>query len=634
MSDIIQLLPDSIANQIAAGEVIQRPASVVKELLENSIDAKATEVNLIVKDAGKTLIQVIDNGLGMSETDARMSLERHATSKIRSAEDLFSIRTMGFRGEALASIASIAHLEMRTKKEDLEVGSLLSVEGSVVKCQEPVQTKTGTNIQVKNLFFNVPARRKFLKSHNVETRHIIDEFERVALVHPEIKFTFHHNDNELFVLEKGNFRKRIVSIFGKKYNQQLVPVEEATNLVKISGFIVKPEAARKTRGEQFFFVNNRFIKSHYLHHSIQEAMDELIPKGYHPGYFLNLEVPSDFIDINIHPTKTEIKFEDERAIYAILNSAVKQAIGKFNVAPSLDFERETSFNTPVYNGDRPLKMPEVKVNPNFNPFDEEKKKSFSGGRPVESPQQKSNRENWEKLYRSNASLNQFNLENQLPTLPTEEKEDTTLQQREEQRISSGFDQQEEHTGTNESKTIQLHKKYIMAQIRSGFVIIHQSRAHERILYEEYIKAMAMNSGWSQQQLFPQTVTFNVGDADMITELMSELQSIGFDISAFGKNTFVIQGLPAYATEYDPKELLESVIEHYKSSMQSLKLDKKEAFARSLARKTAIKSGKILAPEEMTKLIDELFACENPYTTPSGKTIVSTITLDELNKRFQ
>ena len=625
MADLIQLLPDSIANQIAAGEVIQRPASVVKELLENSVDSGATSVQLIVKDAGKTLVQVIDNGSGMTETDARMSLERHATSKIRKAEDLFSIRTMGFRGEALASVASISQLDIKTRVEKRDLGTHIEVEGSKVNLQEPVQTPVGTSIAVKNLFFNVPARRKFLKSHNVETRHIIDEFERVALVHPEIEFSFHHNNNELFRLPKANFRQRAVGIFGKRYNQLLVPVEETTNLVKISGFLVKPEAAKKTRGEQFFFVNQRFIKSSYLHHAIQNALSELIPKGYHAGYFLLLEVEPDFIDINIHPTKTEIKFEDERAIYAILNSSVKQAIGKFNVAPSLDFDQETSFNTTALKPGQEVRMPQVKINQDYNPFEEEKKDAARFNRPLESPQQRSNRENWEKLYTEH------------PFLQQRGKSEATFHRQQPQEtistVSSDFSSTTEAGSQGEGKTVQLHKKFILAQIRSGFVLIHQHRAHERILFEKYIQALSRNTGWSQQQLFPQNVEFNTNDAEMIRSLLEELQAIGFDINEFGKNTFVIQGMPTYAADQDPKELLEGVIEDFKQNEQKLNVEKKESFARSLARKTAIKAGKTLNIEEMQAIIDELFGCENPYTTPSGKTIVSTVTLDELNKRF-
>lgn len=633
MADIIQLLPDTIANQIAAGEVIQRPSSVVKELLENSVDAGSSEINLIVKDAGKTLIQIIDNGCGMSETDARMCLERHATSKIREANDLFSIRTMGFRGEAMASIASIAHLELKSKLTGSELGTKITVEAGEVVDQEPCQVKEGTSIAVKNLFFNIPARRKFLKSNAVEIRHIIDEFERVALAHPDIKMTFHHNDNELFHVERGSFRQRIVGLFGKKYNEKLAPIEQETNLVNISGFICKPEGAKKTRGEQFFFVNKRFIKSHYLNHAIQEAMKELLPQGYYPGYYIMLEVSPDFIDVNIHPTKTEIKFEDEKAIYSIINSSVKQSMGQYNISPTLDFEQESSFDVPPISPGTTIQMPQIKVNQSFNPFDEEKKKSTPSFRPSMTPQDKNNKENWESLYKSSTpTWNPSDFETEIEDEEEDDAEFDFGGKSETQNVPSNINT-DKIDQSSEKLTIQLHTKYILSHIKSGFMVIHQSRAHERILYEQYIVALANNNGGSQQQLFPQTVEFNTVDAELIRELKPELQSTGFDIEDFGNNSFVIQGLPAYATDGNPKELLEGIIEHFKNNLIKLKLSKQEAFARSMARKTAIRQGKKLEQAEMTALIDELFACENPYTTPSGKNIIITLTLDELDKRF-
>ena len=638
MADIIQLLPDSIANQIAAGEVIQRPASVVKELLENSVDAGASEINLIIKDGGKTLIQVIDNGCGMSETDARMALERHATSKIRKADDLFAIRTMGFRGEALASVASIAQLEIKSKLTGTELGTKIQVEASEVISQEHCQTKTGTSIAVKNLFFNIPARRKFLKSNAVEIRHIIDEFERVSLSNPDVKLTFHHNDNELFHLERGTFRQRIVGLFGKKYNEKLAPIEQETNLVNISGFVCKPEAAKKTRGEQFFFVNKRFIKSHYLNHAIQQAMSELLPTGYHPGYFMMLEIAPDSIDINIHPTKTEIKFEDEKAIYAIINSSVKQSMGQYNIAPSLDFEQETSFNVAPVTASTPITVPQVKVNTSFNPFDTEKKTSSSSSYiPTSTPQDDNNKKNWENLYNSNTDWTSEPTKVDIASSIDDFEEDETeiefdFPKSETQNVPSEIDAP--HTeNAAPNLNIQLHQKYILSHIKSGFMLIHQSRAHERIMYEKYLVAMATNSGGSQQQLFPQTVEFSTVDAELIRELKPELRSTGFDIEDFGSNSFVIQGLPSYATDGHPKDLLEGIIEHFKNNLIKLKLSKQEAFARSMARKTAIRQGKKLEQLEMTALIDELFACENPYTTPSGKNIIVTLTLDELDKRF-
>lgn len=626
MPDIIQLLPDSIANQIAAGEVIQRPASVVKELLENAIDAGADEVNLIIKDAGKTLIQIIDNGKGMSETDVRMSIERHATSKIASASDLFELKTMGFRGEALASIASIAHLDIRTKQTDGELGTLLQIEGSDVVNQEAVTCKKGTSMSVKNLFYNVPARRKFLKSDNVEMRHIIDEFERVAIPNPHIKLTFHHNNNEIFHLEKGTFRQRIVQVFGKRYNEKLVPIEEETDIVKISGFIGKPETAKKTRGEQFFFVNHRFIKSAYLNHAIQEALEDLIPRDVYPSYFLMLDVNPSFIDVNIHPTKTEIKFEDERAIYAILRSSVRQGIGKNNVAPSLDFEQETSFNVPLH-PTGPIQMPEIKVNPNYNPFDSDNnshKPTNSGySKQQLTPQQQHNRDNWEKLYQVNPEM--------ADSVKQVFNPDSDDEQQSNHLIIPDHNQQEQPS--SKSKAFQVHAKYIIAHIKSGLVMIHQSRAHERILYERYLVAIDEQKGYSQQQLFPQTVQLQAGDAELVKSISTDLQAAGVDIREFGAQTFVIQGLPDYATNQDPQTFIDGIVEHYKNNLQELRLEKREALARSLAKRSAIKTGKVLMPEEMENLIDELFACKNPYTTPSGRTIINTFTIDQLDNIF-
>ncbi len=630
MADIIQLLPDAIANQIAAGEVIQRPASVVKELLENAIDADATSIQLIVKDAGKTLIQVIDDGKGMSETDARMSLERHATSKISSSNDLFALNTMGFRGEALASIASIAHLTIQTKRKEDQLGVKLEVEGSSVNSQEPITCKDGTSMAVKNLFFNVPARRKFLKKDSIEVRHIIDEFERVAMAYPEVKFTFHHNGNEVFHLQGGNFRQRIVQIFGKRYNERLVPITELTDIVELNGFIGKPETAKKTRGEQFFFVNNRFIKNPYLNHAIQEAMEDLLPSGSHPGYFIHLKVDPSTLDVNIHPTKTEVKFENERSIYAILRSATRQALGKHHVAPTLDFEQETSFDIPL--GSKPVVAPTITVDPTYNPFDTDKKSSTSSSgnsfKPQSTPQERHNLENWQKLYDQNPSLaSSIHIPNgndddniDLDSSNSPKQQTLTVESGQESVTSSG-------------KAFQVHGKYIIAHIKSGVMMIHQSRAHERVLYESFIRSMASRDVASQQQLFPQTVSLPAGDAAVVQELIDDLQTAGVDIRNFGAHTFIIQGLPPYATNAEPKAFLEGILEHYKNNMQGLRLSKQEALARSLAKRSGIKSGQQLSTEEMMQLIDELFACENPYSTPSGKRIINTFTIDQLDKQF-
>lgn len=603
MGNHIKLLPDSIANQIAAGEVIQRPASVVKELLENAVDAEATEINLIIKEAGKTLIQVIDNGKGMNESDARLSLERHATSKISQTNDLFDIKTMGFRGEALASIASISHLEIKTKSRDEDLGTRIIVEGSTVKKQEPCQTKNGSSFAVKNLFYNVPARRKFLKSERAELRHIIDEFERVALPNPHIKFTFTHNGNDLFQLESTVLRGRIIDIFGKRYKDSLAPVKQETDIVNLRGFIVKPEKAKKTRGDQFFFVNGRFIKSAYLHHGVKEAMSELLPKDSHPGYFIEFQVNPGFIDVNIHPTKTEIKFEDDRAVYAILKSSVRQTIGQYNLTPGLDFEREQGFDAVPSRNDQPVKAPEIKVNPDFNPFHK------SSGFSSYNQKDRERRENYQKMFETTNPEHHPNHFGELPQSDVGS----------DQKMNFEPESQNRHT-----QFYPLYNKYLLVKTANGEVLIHKSRAHERILFERFSTMLEKEGAPSQQSLFPQQVNFNQADADLIQELQPGLKKLGFEISPFGNTGFIVQGMPEYAAQQDPAELLEGVIENFKNNRNELKLNKQEAFARSLARKTAIGTGKKLSDEETQVLLDELFSCENPNTTPTGLPIIKPL----------
>lgn len=622
MPDIIHLLPDSVANQIAAGEVIQRPASVVKELLENSVDAGATSVKLIVKDAGKALVQVVDNGCGMSETDARMCFERHATSKIRKADDLFAIRTMGFRGEAMASIAAIAQVEMKTRRREDELGTKLEIEGSKIVSHEACGTAEGTSISVKNLFYNVPARRKFLKSPAVEMRHIIDEFQRVALAYPGIAFSLYHNDNDVFILEKGTFRQRILGVSGKNYNEKLVPVEEETTVVKISGFIGKPECAKKVRGEQFFFVNNRFIKNAYLHHAIANAFTGLIADDCHPSYFLCLYTDPGSIDINIHPTKTEIKFEDEKTVYSIIRAAVKQSLGKYNIAPSLDFSQDNSFEISIPSKNEPVRMPVITVNPDFNPFktthtSSSGKKENERTQPLQ-PGTPGGKIDWEKIYH--------------PSTPGPDVPAPYLQ-------SGQAPQADEKNGSIQEKsggapTFQLHGKYILSQIKSGMLLIHQQRAHERILYEKFLLSLENNRGASQQLLFPQTLEFSAPDFEILKELNDEIKSLGFDISLFGKNTFVINGIPAEAVKTDAKELLEKMLEYFKNSSGNFQANKKESLARSLAKIVSVKKGEKLEKEEMNAMIDELFACEMPYVAPNGKPTIITVSLEDLEKRFQ
>jgi DNA mismatch repair protein MutL len=617
MPDIIQLLPDSVANQIAAGEVIQRPASAVKELLENAVDAGSTNIKLIVKDAGKTLVQVIDNGCGMSLTDARMCFERHATSKIRKTDDLFAIRTMGFRGEALASIAAIAQVEMKTRRHEDELGTRLIVEGSEVIEQEPCSCSAGTSIAMKNLFYNVPARRNFLKSDGVELRHIIDEFQRVVIPNYHIGFSLHHNNTELFHLEGGTLRQRIVALFGNAYNQRLVPVDEDTNILKVTGYVGKPEFARKTRGEQFFFINKRFIKNAYLHHAVQAAFEELLPSDSFASYFLMMDIDPKSIDINIHPTKTEIKFEDEKSVYAILRSAVKRALGQYNISPTLDFEQEMSFNVPYRSRNTPVETPGIYVNPEFNPFEQGQKNTsqsnYTPNYKQEFHNERSNRGSWEELY----------------SLQSKEKQDNEAAQ---QTIPTDWDS-EELEGSRKI-TYQLHGKYILTHIKSGFMVIDQQRAHERILYERSMEAMDKHKGSSQQELFPQTIELTSADAELVKELKEEIVALGFDIREFGKHTFIIHGLPSDAPGANAKDLLEGIIENYKQNLSELKLEKRENLARSMARNMAIRAGRTLTTQEMNTLIDELFACTMPYASPSGKPTLTTFTLDDLDRRFR
>ena len=617
MSDIIQLLPDSVANQIAAGEVVQRPASAVKELMENALDAGSTLIKLIVKDAGKTLIQVIDNGIGMSETDARLSFERHATSKIRKAEDLFSIRTMGFRGEALASIAAIAQVELKTKKTDAELGVCIDIEGSEVKNQEACNASAGTSICVKNLFYNIPARRNFLKTDSVELRHIIDEFQRVAIPNPQVAFTFHSNSTEVFHLETGSLKQRIMGIFGSSYNSRLVPVEESTGVVTIKGFITKPEFAKKTRGEQYFFLNKRFIKNPYLHHAVQSAFEQLLPADSYASYFLLLEVDPKTVDVNIHPTKTEVKFEDEKLIYAFLRSAVKKSLGQFNIAPSLDFDQEAHlYNMPLKPADGIYKQPTIKVDPNFNPFKNEKNSgSSSYTPPTLTDRERSNRNNWEHMYMHN------------PHTEAEHKEPEF-----QQTLHTNWD--EGIQDTTKKPVYQLHNKYILTHIKTGFMIIDQQGAHERILYERIVESFENNRSVSQQELFPKTVEFSLPDFELLKELQEEIQLMGFDIREFGKNMYVIHGIPADMAQHEPGVLLEGLLENYKQNLQELKSEKRENLARSMARNMAIKGGKMLSQNEMNNLIDELFACKMPYSTPSGKPTISTFSIEDLDKRFK
>ncbi|TND08923.1 MAG: DNA mismatch repair protein MutL [Bacteroidetes bacterium] len=628
MPDIIRLLPDTVANQIAAGEVVQRPASVVKELLENAVDAGATEIRLIIKDSGKTLIQVSDNGKGMSETDARMSFERHATSKISNADDLFAIRTKGFRGEALASIAAVAQVELRSRREEDELGTQIIIEGGEVKSQEPCQCAQGSVFFIKNLFYNIPARRKFLKTDGVELRHIIEEFERVALAHPEVGFILTHNGTEVFHLERANasseqagLRQRITSVFGNPYNQRLAPLEEHTDAVIISGFIGKPEFAKKTRGEQFFFLNKRFIKNSYLHHAVVSAFEQLLPTDAHPTYFIFLEMAPSSFDVNIHPTKTEVKFEDERLVYAILRSVIKKSLGQYNIAPTLDFEQEMSLkDIPLQPENGQVKQPGIHVNPDYNPFAGDQQKSAgSNGNQHWQRMQNHAGSDWQKMFETHVSAT--------PGTQTESETET-----QGQILHSSWDEDEkQNTGGG---CQQLHGRYVLSHIKSGLMIIDQQRAHERILYERYLKALQNHTGHCQQKLFPETVELAPIDSALALELTESINALGFDIRPFGQHTFVVHGVPAGTEDRDVKKLLEGLIGGYKENLQDMKLDTGDNLARSLAKQTSIRPGKTLSDSEMRALVDELFACELPYAAPDGKPTVITYSIEDLDRRFK
>ncbi|RRJ92531.1 DNA mismatch repair endonuclease MutL [Flavobacterium macacae] len=631
MSSIIQLLPDHVANQIAAGEVVQRPASVVKELLENAVDAGATDIKLIIKDAGKSLVQVIDNGKGMSVTDSRLCFERHATSKIRLAEDLFSLSTKGFRGEALASIAAIAHVEMKTRQDQEELGTQLVIEGSKFIAQDVAVLPKGTSFSVKNLFFNIPARRNFLKSDTVEHRHILDEFQRVALAHPNIHFTMYHNGSEMFNLPQSNFRQRIVNIFSGKTNEKLVPIQESTEIVGIQGFVSKPEFAKKNRGEQFFFVNDRFIKSGYLHHAIMAAYEGLLKDGSQPSYFIYLNVPPNTIDINIHPTKTEIKFDDEHALYAILRSSVKHSLGQFNVAPVLDFDRDSNLDTPYGYEGKEASMPIIQVDANFNPFGNPEPslaKSYSGGSSYSSSGNSGNSfssykkqepSSWESLY--------VGLKQDTETIT--QIEDIEFES--EEVTGSLFNDKEIEEVVH--RTYQIHKKYIVSPIKSGMVIIDQQRAHQRVLYEQFLTNMTVHQASSQQLLFPLNLYFSSTEINLITELQLSLINTGFVFEEINDDSVVISGLPVNVTESEVSILLEQLLSDLQDGIPESSFSQNDSIAKSMAKSLAVKTGTYLTEKEQENLVNGLFACKEPNVSPFHKPTFITMRVEDLDKKF-
>ena len=621
MSDIIQLLPDSVANQIAAGEVIQRPASVIKELVENAIDAGATSINVLVVDAGRTSIQVIDNGKGMSETDARLSFERHATSKIRKADDLFSLHTMGFRGEALASIAAVAQIELKTRMANDDLGTHLSISGSRFTNQEPCSCPVGSNFLVENLFFNVPARRKFLKSNTTELNNIINAFERIVLVYPHIAFTLYSNGTELFNLRSCNYRQRIVEVFGKRLNQDLLSIDVDTSLCHIHGFVGKPESARKKTPQQYFFVNERYMKHPYFHKAVITAFDRLIPQGEQIPYFLYFEVPPTNIDVNIHPTKTEIKFENEQAIWQILLAAVKEAVGRFNDIPSIDFDTEGKPDIPVFDPHSGTKAPKVEINPSFNPF-----------KQTAQTQKPSVPEGWEELYSGldgNAEIRQSKLFEQddldVNTTPTDES----------LIISSAST-----TSTNESMIeekspshYQYKGSYIMTAVKSGLMIIDQHRAHIRILFEEYLRQLSSHKAHSQKVLFPEVVQFTVSDKLIIDRILPEMAEMGFQLDSLGGDSYAVNGVPAGIEGLNAVSLIQDMVASAVESGASVKEDIDRTLALSLARNAAIPQGQVLTNSEMDNLVNELFTCENVNYTPSGEPIIAVMKQHDIEHLF-
>jgi DNA mismatch repair protein mutL len=615
MNDIIQLLPDSVANQIAAGEVIQRPASVVKELVENAVDAGAKTINVLIVDAGRTSIQVIDDGKGMSETDARLSFERHATSKIRKADDLFALTTMGFRGEALASIAAVAQIELKTRQEKDDIGTSLSISGSKFIGQEPCVCPIGSNFKIENLFFNVPARRKFLKSNTTELNNIISAFERIVLVYPNITFTLHSNGVEIFSLKACSLRQRVVEVFGKRLNQNLLPVEVETTLCHIYGFVGKPESAKKKGALQYFFVNDRYMKHPYFNKAVANAFERLVPFGEQVPYFLYFEVPAENIDVNIHPTKTEIKFENEQAIWQILMAAVKEALGRFNDIPAIDFDTEGKPDIPVFNPSANVSAPTVNFNPSYNPFKETKSSKSSAASQTQ----------WEELYKGLNEDFSTDTENVL-SAPNQSDEQTIFTSNETGKASVAEERSPAH--------YQYKGCYIMTAVKSGLMIIDQHRAHVRILYEQYLKQLKEHTAHTQKMLFPEMVNLPTSNEAALQKVLSEMQTMGFELSNMGGGSYAVNGIPAGIEGLNISALVGDMVASTLEDGSSVNEEIDQALALSLARNAAIPYGQVLGNEEMENLVNELFACNNVNYTPTGKTILTILKQLDIEKMLE
>ena len=617
MSDVIRLLPDSVANQIAAGEVIQRPASIVKELVENAIDAEASNIYVLVTDAGKTCIQVIDDGKGMSETDARLSFERHATSKIREASDLFALRTMGFRGEALASIAAVAQVELKTRPASEEVGTKIVIAGSKFESQEVVSCPKGSNFSVKNLFFNIPARRKFLKANSTELSNILAEFERIALVNPDVSLSLYSNDAEVFNLPASSLRQRILSVFGKKLNQQLLTVDVDTTMIKVSGFVAKPETSRKKGMHQYFFVNGRYMRHPYFHKAVMDAYEQLIPAGDQITYFLYFEVDPANIDVNIHPTKTEIKFENEQAIWQILAAAVKESLGKFSAVPSIDFDTADMPDIPAFEQAAPVESPKVHYNSDYNPF----KSSASYSRPSV---------NWENLYgglqKADTHIEPDTTDHFFDVAHTESAETGSV-------FSSAFNNTD-HAVEKANQHLQIKGRYILTSVKSGLMIIDQHRAHVRILFDRYITQITNRQGEGQRVLFPEIIQLPASEVVVLEGIMDDLSAVGFELTNLGGGSFAVNSIPSGVEGLDPVQLVRNMVHTAMEKGNDVKEEIQNVLALTLSKAAAIVYGQVLTPDEITGLVDNLFACETPNYTPDGSVVISTIKDDDINKLFK
>lgn len=633
MSDIIHLLPDSVANQIAAGEVVQRPSSVIKELVENSIDAGATQVQVIVEDAGKSLVQVIDNGKGMSETDARLAFERHATSKISDAKDLFALRTMGFRGEALASIAAVAQVELRTRAADKDLGVSILIEGSRVVDQQPVNCPVGANFAVKNLFFNIPARRKFLKSNQTELSNILTEFERIALAHPETSFSLHSGGAAMMNLPAGNFKQRILGVFGKRLEAKLIPVEVKTTLINLSGFVGVPSASRRKNAQQFFFVNGRYMRHPYFAKAVQTAYERLIPDGEQVPFFLNLEVAPEKIDVNIHPTKTEIKFEDETPIWQILLAAVREALGKHGVVPSLEFNTEGRPDIPVFTpGGNDVPAPQIEVNPDYNPFATSPsylsgKGGGAGGSSYTYNNKPAVDRHWQNAYAAAFPDRKETDFGDMPDLPADQDAPAA------QMFQSLPSEEQGEMKKSETDYFQFRGQYIITPVKSGLMLIDQHRAHVRILYDRFMARFADKPSVTQRLLFPQRLTLPPSEAVAFEKMMQDLQSVGFEVSSLGGGDFSVLGTPAGTEGLDASELLQDILQETLDGKSDAADGIRHRIALTLARRAAMPVGEYLSGAEMSALVDQLFSTGTPNFTPDGQTVLVILAVENIEKLF-